>query len=119
MQTAGLDYKETFTPVARLNSLRLLLVLAAIFDWDVHHFNIKLAYLNGHLNEELYMDQPKGFLAQGKENKVCRLLKAIYGLKQAGHQWHEHLQHSLVDFGYQKLSSGDVSIFIKCHVGGD
>ena len=107
-QTAGLDYKETFTPVARLNSLWLLLVVATIFDWDVHHVNIKSAYLNSHLDEELYMDQPRGFKTHEGGRKVCQLLKAIYGLKQAGRQWHEHLQHSLTDFGYKKLTSGDV-----------
>ena len=57
MQTAGLDYEETFAPVTRLNSLRLLLSLVADFNWNIHHINIKSAYLNGHLNEELYMDQ--------------------------------------------------------------
>jgi len=118
-QTAGLDYEETFTPVARLDLLRLLLSLAAIFNWNVHHIDIKSASLNGHLDKELYMDQPIGFLSPGETHKVCQLLKAIYGLKQAGHQWHEHLRHSLVDYGYRKLSSGDVSVFIKCHEGGD
>ena len=118
-QTARLDYEETFAPIARLNSLRLLLAMATIFDWDVHHVNIKSAYLNGHLDEELYMDQPRGFETHEGGRKVCRLLKAIYGLKQAGRQWHEHLQCSLTDFGYKKLTSGDVSIFFKHHEGGD
>ena len=118
-QTAGLDYEETFTPVARLDSLRLLLTIATIFDWDIHHVDIKLVYLNGHLDKELYMDQLRGFETHEGGKKVCRLLKAIYGLKQAGRQWHEHLQHSLTDFGYKKLFSGDVSIFFKHHEGGD
>ena len=117
-QTAGLDYEGTFAPVARLDSLRLLLAIAAVFDWEVHHVDIKTAYLNGHLNEEIYMDQPRGFEIQGEEKKVCRLLKAIYGLKQAGRQWHEHLQRSLTDYGYKKLVSCDASIFFKHHDGG-
>ena len=65
------------------------------------------------------MDQPKGFEVFREERKVCRLTKAIYGLKQAGRQWHEHLQRNLREFGYEKLLSGDVSIFVKHHDGGD
>lgn len=118
-QTAGIDYAETFAPVARLDSLRLLLSLAATFDWEVHQIDIKSAYLNGNLDEEIYMEQPKGFEVPGQEEKVCRLRKAIYGLKQAGRQWHEHLHESLCSFGYRKLLSGDVSIFFKHHDGGN
>jgi Reverse transcriptase (RNA-dependent DNA polymerase) len=115
---AGIDYKETFTQVAWLDSLRLLLSLVSTFDWEIHQINIKSAYLNGHLNEEIYMDQPKGFETPGKEHQVCHLQKAIYRLKQAGHQWHEHLQGTLYEFRYKKLISSDVSIFFKYHDGG-
>jgi len=101
-QTAGLDYQETFTLVARLDSLRLLLSLVATFDWEIHQIDIKSAYLNGNLEEEIYMDQPRGFEVKGAENKVCRLLKVIYGLKQAGRQWHKHLQHNLKKFWVQE-----------------
>ena len=75
-QTAGVDL-----PVARLDSLRLLLSLAATFDTEAHHIGIKSAYLNGNLDEEIYMDQPKGFSVPGQESKVCRPKKALYGLK--------------------------------------
>ena len=118
-QIAGIDYEETFAPVVRLDSLRLLLSLAATYDWEIHHVDIKSAYLNGLLDEEIYMEQPKGFEIPGKEDKVCRLRKAIYGLKQAGRQWHEHLQDSLRSFGFGKLISGDVSIFSKHDEEGD
>lgn len=114
-QMAGIDYKETFSPVARLDSLRLLLSLAATYDWEIHQVDIKSAYLNGHLDEEIYMEQPKGFKMPGKEKKVCHLRKALYGLKQAGRQWHKHLQDTLRNFGFEKLISGDVSIFLKNH----
>ena len=77
-QTKGIDYEETFTPVARLDSLHLLLAIAALLDLDVHHIDIKSAYLNGDLNEEIYMEQPKGFKVAGKENQVCRLKKKLY-----------------------------------------
>ena len=91
---------------------------AALFDWDIHQIDIKLAYLNGLLNEERYMEQPQGFEVQGQETKVSWLLKALYGLKQAVRQWHEHLQHSLTPFSYRKLISGDVSIFLSITKGG-
>ena len=113
MQIAGIDYEETFAPVARLDLLKLLLSLAATYDWEIHQIDIKSAYLNGLLDKEIYMEQPKGFEIPGKEDKVCWLWKAIYRLKQAGRQWHEHLQDSLHTFGFEKLISGDVSIFFK------
>ena len=118
-QTASIDYEETFAPVARLDSLRLLLSLATTYDWEVHQIDIKSAYLNGNLEEEIYMEQLKGFEVPGKEEKVCRLWKAIYGLKQAGRQWHEHLHESLREFGYKKLISGDISIFFKHQDNGE
>ena len=70
-QTAGIDYEETFAPVACLDSLRLLLSLATTYNWEVHQIDIKSAYLNGNLEEEIYMEQPKGFEVPGKEVKVC------------------------------------------------
>ena len=118
-QEAGVDYEETFAPVAQLDSLRLLLSLAAVYDWEIHQIDIKSAYLNGVLEEEIYMDQPTGFEVPGSKGKVCHLLKAIYGLKQAGCQWHEHLQGTLSNFRYTKLISSNVSIFVKHHDEGD
>lgn len=118
-QAEGIDYEETFAPVARLDSLRLLLAIAARLDLDAHHIDIKSAYLNGILDEDIYMDQPKGFAVTGKENQVCHLKKALYGLKQAGRQWHAHLFDTLEGFGFRKNISGDTSIFIKRHDGGD
>ena len=70
-QTAGIDYEESFTPIARLNSLRLLLSLAANCDMEAHHIDIKLGYLSGDLDEEIYMDQLKGFMVPGQESKRC------------------------------------------------
>ena len=88
-QTTGINYEETFAPIARLDSLRLLLLLAANFDMEVHHIDIKSAYLNRDLAEEIYMDQLKGFMVPGQESKVCHLKKALYGLKQAGWLGHD------------------------------
>ena len=83
-QIPGIDYDETFSPVARFESLRLLLALAALEDWEIHQLDVKSAFLNGVL-DEIYMEQPQGFITPRLENKVCRLKKAIYGLKQASH----------------------------------
>ena len=116
-QTEGIDYDETFAPVARLDSLCMLLAIAAHFDLEVHHIDIKSAYLNGNLDEEIYMEQPKGFVVKGKENQVCLLKKALYGLKQAGRQWHVHLNDTLKEFGFRRIISADTSIFIED--GGD
>jgi len=85
-QTKGIDYEETFAPVARLDSLHLLLAIAAHWDLDTHHIDIKLAYLNGDLDKKIYINQPKGFTVTGKENRVCLLKTALYGLRQAGKQ---------------------------------
>ena len=88
-QTYGLDYSETFSPVAKLTSVRLLVSLAATYHWDLHQLDVKNAFLNGSLTEEVYMQQPEGFEHEKHPKYVCRLRKAIYGLKQAPHAWCE------------------------------
>ena len=72
-QIPGIDYDKTFFPVACFESIRLLLALAMLEDWEVHQMDIKLVFLNGMLNEEIYMEQPQGFIIPGKENQVCHL----------------------------------------------
>jgi hypothetical protein len=84
LQRPGIDYGESFSPVMRLESLRTLLALAAIRDLDIVQFDIMSAYLHGRLKEELYMEQPEGYVAPGKERWVWRLRKGLYGLVQAG-----------------------------------
>jgi hypothetical protein len=74
------DYEEVFALVARIESVRLLLALAAQERWEVHHMDVKSAFLNGELKEEVYVKQPPGFVIAGKEEKVLRLRKALYGL---------------------------------------
>jgi hypothetical protein len=83
VQQAGIDYDEVFAPVARIESVRLLLPLAAHKGWEVHHIDVKSVFLNGDLQEEVYVSQPAGFITRGAEDKVLRLHKALYGLKQA------------------------------------
>ena len=82
-QTYGVDYSETFSPVAKLSSVRLFISMAATYDWALHQLDVKNAFLNGTLNEEVYMEQPPGFVAQGENGKVCLLRNSLYGLKQS------------------------------------
>jgi hypothetical protein len=86
-QRQGVDYEEVFAPVARLEAVRLLIALAAHQSWEVHHLDIKSAFLNGELNEEVYVAQPPGFVRAGNEGKVLRLKKVLHGLHQAPRAW--------------------------------
>jgi hypothetical protein len=79
----GIDYDEVFTPVARLDSVCLLITLTVHEGWEVHHMDIKSAFLNGDMQEEVYIEQPAGFIIAGKEHKVLKLKKALYGMHQA------------------------------------
>ncbi|KAK9100155.1 hypothetical protein Scep_023585 [Stephania cephalantha] len=85
-QKEGIDYKETFSPVSKKDSLRIILALVAHFDFELQQMDVKTAFLNGQLEEEVYMKQPEGFSSIGNENLVCKLKKSIYGLKQASRQ---------------------------------
>lgn len=96
MQRQGIDYEEVFAPVARMETVRLLLATAAHLGWQVHHMDVKSAFLNGELEEEVYVAQPPGFTATGDESKVLRLRKALYGLKQAPRAWNVKLDRTLV-----------------------
>ena len=87
-QQEGVDYEETFSPVVRFASIRILLAIVAHMDLELHQMDVKTAFLNGELDEEIYMDQPKGFQVAGQERKVCRLQRSIYGLKQSPRQWY-------------------------------
>jgi len=81
VQREGIDFEEVFAPVARMESVRLLLALAAVRCWKVHHLDVKSAFLNGELAEEVYVQQPPGFVITGEEHRVLRLRKALYGLR--------------------------------------
>ena len=81
-QKEGLDYFDTYSPVTRITSIRMLIAIAALHNLEIHQMDVKTAFLNGDLNEEIYMDQPEGFIYLGQEKKVCRLVKSLYGLKK-------------------------------------
>ena len=82
-QIQGVDYDETFSPVAMLKSIRIVLAIAAYFDYEIWQMDVKTAFLNGNLDEDVYMTQPKGFVDPQSAKKICKLQKSIYGLKQA------------------------------------
>lgn len=105
VQRQGIDYDEVFAPVARLESVRLLLAYAASEGWAVHHMDVKSAFLNGELKEEVYVAQPPGFVVDGKEQKVLRLVKALYGLRQAPRAWYTKLDASLLSLGFHRSAS--------------
>lgn len=110
-QTEGLDYFDTFSPVAKITTVRLVLALAAIHNWHVHELDVNNAFLHGELQETVYMVIPQGF-PNSKPNKVCKLLKSLYGLKQASCKWFERLSGVLSQCGYSQTPS-DHSLFVK------
>jgi hypothetical protein len=85
----GIDYEETFAPVARYTSIKTILSLVAMMKWKVHQMDVKATFLNGEINEEVYVEQPLGFETHDRETHVCRLNKALYGLKQAPRAWED------------------------------
>jgi hypothetical protein len=86
--------------VARLETVHVLLAYAANEGWLVHHMDVKLAFLNGDLLEEVFVSQPLGFIIKGEEHKVLRLIKALYGLRQAPRAWYAKLDASLAELGF-------------------
>ena len=86
-QTHGVDYFDIVSPVAKLTYVRLFISLATSNNWDLHQLDIKNVFLHGDLQEEVYIEQPPGFVAQGEIGKVCRLRKSLYGLKQSHRAW--------------------------------
>ena len=111
-QKEGLDYFDTYSPVTRINSIRMVLAIAALRNLEVHQMDVKTAFLNGDLNEEIYMEQPEGFVAPGQEKKVCKLVKSLYGLKQAPKQWHEKFDNVMITSGF-KINECDKCVYVK------
>lgn len=115
-QQFGIDYGEIFAPVARIETLRLILILANIHDYEIHQMDVSTAFLNGHLDEEthgkIFMRQPPGMICKGKENYVLRLKKSLYGLKQAPRVWYEHLSKVLIAMGFSRCAH-DYCLYLK------
>ena len=101
-QKDGIDYKETFSPVSKKDSLRIIMALVAQYDLELHQMDVKTTFLNGDIEEEIYMDQPEGFSMEGKDHMVCKLKKSIYGLKQASRQWYLKFNDTITSFSFQE-----------------
>lgn len=110
-QKYGVDFNETFAPVVRHSSLRLLIALSVKLDLIIYHFDVKTAFLNGILKENVYMEQPVGF--ENVTGKVLKLNKAVYGLKQASRAWNERIDIFLTEHGYKK-SEIEPCIYFNC-----
>ncbi|KAM1376155.1 hypothetical protein ACFX2F_037926 [Malus domestica] len=124
-QREGIDYEETFSPVAMIKSIRILLAIAAYHDYEIWQMDVKTAFLNSYLEEELYMTQPEGFVSKSEKTKVCKLQRSIYGLKQASRSWNIRFDTEIKTFGftqnedencvYQKVV-GEAVVFLVLYV---
>jgi hypothetical protein len=113
LQKQGLDYDEVFSPVARHETIRLVIALACSRRWPLFHLDVKSAFLNGPLEEDVYVKQPPGFELKGKEDKVLKLNKALYGLKQAPRAWNKRIDQFFVMQGFRKCSV-EYGVYVKC-----
>ncbi|GJS68489.1 retrotransposon protein, putative, ty1-copia subclass [Tanacetum coccineum] len=114
-QLYGVDYEETFSPVADIRAIRILISIAAFYDYEICQMVVKIAFLNGYLEEYIYMVQPEGFVDPNHPRKVCKLQRSIYGLKQASRSWNKRFDEEIKKFGFaQNLES---HVYIKRLVG--
>ncbi|KAL0439112.1 UNVERIFIED_CONTAM: Retrovirus-related Pol polyprotein from transposon RE1 [Sesamum latifolium] len=101
-QRPGVDFEETYSPVAMAKSIRILLVIAAWYDYEIWQMDVKMAFLNDFVEEEIFMDLLEGFTAVGEEQKVCRLQRSIYGLKQASRSWNTRFDEVIRGYDFIK-----------------
>ncbi|PRQ59012.1 putative RNA-directed DNA polymerase [Rosa chinensis] len=111
-QKQGIDYTETFSPVSTKDSFRIIMALVAHYNMELHQMDVKTVFLNGELDEVIYMKQPVGFVKPGKEDHVCRLRKSIYGLKQASRQWYKKFDSVISSFGFTE-NIVDECVYLK------
>ena len=101
-QKESTDYEETVSPVAMLKSIRILIFIAAHYDYEIWQMNVKTTFLDGNLEEEIYMMQPEGFIAKNQEHMVCKLKRSIYGLKQASRSWNIRFNQAIKLFVFEQ-----------------
>ncbi|GKD34742.1 retrovirus-related pol polyprotein from transposon TNT 1-94 [Tanacetum coccineum] len=111
-QEEGIDFEESFAPVARLEAIRIFLAFAAHMNMVVYQMDVKTAFLNGNLREEVYVSQSDGFVDKDNPNHVYKLKKALYGLKQAPRAWYDMLSSFLISQDFSK-GSVDPTLFIR------
>ena len=116
-QPYGVDYVEVFAPVARLDTIRVVISLAAQKSWMIYQLDVKSAFLHEEIDEEVFVDQPPGYEQKGQESKVYRLKKALYGLKQAPRAWYSRIETYFVQEGFEKCPY-EHTLFIKTADGG-
>jgi hypothetical protein len=109
-QRYGIDYEDTFSPVVKMSTIRIILSIAVSKGWSMRQLDVQNAFLHGVLDEEVYMKQPPGYVDKTKPNYVCKLDKALYGLKQAPRAWYARLSNKLVTLGFH-TSKADTSLF--------
>ncbi|KAL0373766.1 UNVERIFIED_CONTAM: Retrovirus-related Pol polyprotein from transposon TNT 1-94 [Sesamum radiatum] len=109
-QKEGINSFDTYSLIARLTTIRVLIALASVYSLSIQQMDVKTTFLYGELEEEIYMDQPEGFVAHRNERKVCKLVKSLYGLKQAPKQWHEKFDKTILAFGFT-VNENDKSLF--------
>uniref|UniRef100_A0A2N9ICE2 Integrase catalytic domain-containing protein n=1 Tax=Fagus sylvatica TaxID=28930 RepID=A0A2N9ICE2_FAGSY len=117
-QQQGIDCDEVFAPVARLETIRLLIALAAQNKWSIFQMDVKSAFLNGYLEEEVFVEQPIGYVVKGQEGKVLKLKKALYGLKQAPRAWNSRIDKYFQEKGFSKCPH-EHALYCKVHENGD
>ncbi|GKC90774.1 retrotransposon protein, putative, ty1-copia subclass [Tanacetum coccineum] len=111
-QTPGIDYEETFSPVSDIRAIRILIAIAAYYDYEIWQMDVKTAFLNGYLNEEVYMEQPEGFVNPKYPNRVCKLKHSIYGLKQASRQWNKCFDDEIKKFSFSQ-NADEPCVYLK------
>jgi hypothetical protein len=111
-QKEGEDYDETFSPVARYTSIRAIISIAASMGWNLHQMDVKTTFLNGAIEEEMYIEQPQGFEVHSRDTHICRLKKSLYGLKQAPRAWYARMDNYLTRLGFSK-SHADPNLYYK------
>ncbi|BBH01896.1 BURP domain-containing protein [Prunus dulcis] len=111
-QKPGINFNETFASVARLDTIKTLIALAAQKGWKLYQLDVKFAFLNGVLKEEVYVDQSDGFVVPNYEDKVYKLKKALYGLKQSPRAWYEEINAYLISCGYVR-STSEATLYCK------
>ena len=111
-QGEGIDYEETFAPIATLETIRMLLAFACFKDFVLYQMDVKNTFLNGFINEEVFVEQPSDFQSFNSPNHVFKLKKTFYGLKQAPRAWYERLSKFLLENDF-KMGKIDTILFIK------
>jgi hypothetical protein len=112
IQKEGIDYEENFSPIARYTSIRAIISLSFVLGWKLHQMDVKKTFLNGKIEQEVCLEQPDGFILHNKGTHVCKIRKALYGLKNAPRVWYDMIDGFLKSLGFQK-SDVDENLYFK------